>query len=364
MKKEFNKYDYIIIVLALFLITSYYLLNHMKMKYKDAYYNEKMSASILMQEAITAIKEEKIQKGISIDKNIDINETGIIGIEYSTMTTTLGSLESKRTSANPSFAAVVVHMMKELGLVKGDYVAINLSGSFPGLNIAVMCASQVLELNPIVMASAGASTYGANIPEFNYICMEEVLYNKGILSAKSVMNSLGGDKDIGADIDEDTKAMLLDQITLYNRTLLFEDDLGINIMKRYETYQALSNENIKCFINVGGNLASIGSRGDWNTIGCGILKPGTNKAITDSGLIGKFISQGVPVINLLNVKKLAVEYNLPIDPYPIPHIGDNDVFFTYKYPKSFAMLIIIFAIAAIYLYGRRVRDAYDKKVKN
>ena len=360
MKKRINKNDYIIIALAVLLTVSYYSIKYIRIFEKDTYYEEKVKASIIMNEAILTIKEERIKKGIPIDKTIDINETGIIGYEYSAMTTTLGSPEAKRTSINPSFAAVVLHMMKELGLKKGDYAAINLSGSFPGLNIAVLSAAQTLGLNPVVMSSAGASTYGANIPEFNYLHMEEILYNKKILSAKSIKNSLGGDRDIGFDMEEDIRSLLLKQFDQYGRSVLYESDLDKNISKRYEIYQEISKNKIKCFINVGGNLASIGNEEDWSNAGSGIILPGVNRLTVKSGLIGKFLSDGVPVINLLNIKRIAVDCDIPIDPFPMPQIGEDGIFYKYTYPRLFSWLLILLTTLTIIYYGRKVRTSYDR----
>lgn len=360
MNNKLINNDYIIVALAIFLSITFYTFSHYKTWEKDVYYDEKIKAAILMQKAMEVIREEKITRGIVIDKNIDINDTGIIGVEYSPITTTIGSLESKRTSANPSFAAIVVDMMKELNLKKGDYIGVNLSGSFPGLNIAVLAAAETLELKPIIMSSIGASTYGANIPEFNYIHMEEILHNKKIISVISIVNSLGGDGDIGHGMDEEMKKTILAQLVEYKRNILIEEDLEKNIGKRYELYGQFGQKRIKCFINVGGNVVSIGNEGGWQNIGCGIIKNRAHRVTTMSGLIGRFLSEGIPVINMINVKQLAVEYGLPIDPYPMPQIGEDRIYYKYNYPIIMIILIFIIAIMAIYIYGRRVRADYDR----
>ena len=101
MNNKLTNNDYIIVVLAVFLAITFYTFSYYKTWEKDVYYAEKIEAAMLMQDAMEAIRNQKISRGIVIDKNIDINDTGIIGVEYSPITTTLGSLESKRTSANP-----------------------------------------------------------------------------------------------------------------------------------------------------------------------------------------------------------------------------------------------------------------------
>ncbi|MDD2481592.1 MAG: poly-gamma-glutamate system protein [Lutispora sp.] len=360
MNNKLKNNDYIIIVLAIFLAINFYILDYGKTWKKDLYYDEKFEAAMLMQSAMEVIKEERIKKNILIDKNIDINEIGIIGVEYSPITTTLGSLESKRTSANPNFAAVVVAMMKDLELKKGDYIGVNLSGSFPGLNIAVLAAAQTLNLKLVVISSAGASTYGANIPEFNYIHMEELLYDKKIILTKSIANSLGGNKDTGLEMDEDVKKMLLNQLVELNRNIILEENLEENIRKRYDLYKEAGKKRIKCFINVGGNIVSLGNDGDWHNIGSGIIRAKANSTTAKSGIIGRFLSEGIPVINMISVKQLALEYGLPIDPYPMPQPGEGRIYYKYNYSIIILLLVFITAIIAIYLYGRRVRANYGR----
>ncbi|NLM44694.1 MAG: hypothetical protein GX201_11905 [Clostridiales bacterium] len=102
----------------------------------------------------------------------------------------------------------------------------------------------------------------------------------------------------------------------------------------------------------------MGSGGDWNNVGSGVIKPGANRAIPASGLIGKFLSQGIPVINIINIKELAVKYDLPIDPYPIPELGKDKIYYTYKYPVNMVLFIVIITAIVIYIYGKKVRTGY------
>jgi hypothetical protein len=36
-----------------------------------------------------------------------------------------------------------------------------------------------------------------------------------------------------------------------------------------------------------------------------------------------FAGRGTPVLHILNVRRLAVDWGLPFDPVPLPAIGDN-----------------------------------------
>ena len=60
-------------------------------------------------------------------------DCGLIGLEWSGITTTLGDLGSKRTACNPAWAVQFGRWFREQGLKPGDHIAIYSSASFPGL---------------------------------------------------------------------------------------------------------------------------------------------------------------------------------------------------------------------------------------
>lgn len=89
-------------------------------------------AVLLMTRAIEAFRECREVSGPPLDPTFDVNRTGLIGIENSPITTSLGKLEGKRTTANPQFAGAVAGMFREAGVRRGDTVAVGASSSFPG----------------------------------------------------------------------------------------------------------------------------------------------------------------------------------------------------------------------------------------
>lgn len=358
MKKEFRREDYILLVLAITLILCLIISEDLKIKVKDRWYDEKVQAALLMKKSIEVIKEEKIKLNLDIDKTYDVNETGLIGIEMSPITTTLGSLESKRTSINPNFAAVVVDMLKTLKLQKGDCVAVNFSSSFPALNIAVLSAMEVLEVRPVIISSIGSSTWGANIPYLTYGDMEEVLNSKGVLKNRSTAVSIGGADDIGLDMDREIVSQIVERMKKYNRKIIYEPDLEKNIKERYEIYFK-DNDDIKLFINVGGNLVSLGlgENGAYVSPGINITTNRVNNKT--SGLIQYFLNENIPVIHLLNIKKVAVDNGLPIDPSPLPPVGEGEVYFEEQYPLKFIGFLLCIIIFVILFYGNKVRSKYD-----
>ncbi|HPH45343.1 MAG TPA: poly-gamma-glutamate system protein, partial [Candidatus Aminicenantes bacterium] len=102
---------------------------------------EARRAAALMARAVAALRERRESSGPPIDPLSDINRTGLIGREDTSITTSPGRLEAKRTTANPLVAGALVRMFREAGAGRGDVAAVGASGSFPGLILATLCAA-------------------------------------------------------------------------------------------------------------------------------------------------------------------------------------------------------------------------------
>ena len=117
-----------------------------KVDVKQDWYNEKLEAAQLSQLAADYLKNYRLENSVFIDAVNDPNQTALIGQEYTLITTDQGEIEAKLSSTNPNFAAVIVQLLKEAGLKKGDNVAVAFSGSFPGLNIVSDCGAGNLKI--------------------------------------------------------------------------------------------------------------------------------------------------------------------------------------------------------------------------
>ena len=78
------------------------------------YYEEKITAANLTARAFTEVKWASDSLHIPIDRINDPNETGLIGLQYSHLTTQRGDLNAKLTSTNPNYAALIVQLLKML----------------------------------------------------------------------------------------------------------------------------------------------------------------------------------------------------------------------------------------------------------
>ena len=86
---------------------------------------------------------------------------GLIGVEWSEITTTLGELGSKRTACDPAWAVQFSRWFRQSGLERGDPVAIYSSASFPGLLVSAIAAAADYWFGGRVVGSAVGLALGA-----------------------------------------------------------------------------------------------------------------------------------------------------------------------------------------------------------
>ncbi len=313
----------------------------------EEYFEEKLAASELMKNAELAIKEFRNSEGIYIDEVNDPNRTAMIGDKQSPIVTDRGDLTSKLTSLNPNFAAVIVDMFKEANLKKGDKIAVSCTGSFPALNIAVLSAAKVLGLDLIIISSVGASMFGATDPNFTWLDMEDFFIQKSIFDSKSVAASIGGGRDLGRGLNKNGRGLIINNINKNNVQLIQEETLEQNILKKMEIYRSTGQNDIALYVNIGGGLSSIGA-----TTNGRLIDPGFHRYLTLTntpikGTMLLFADEGVPVIHLLDITKLAEDKLLPIAPDPLPEPGNGSMFEDEKYNLTIATIAFVILLILI-----------------
>ncbi len=286
-----------------------------------------LRAAEIMASAETAVRECRNARGMAPDPENDINLTGLIGIGTSPVTTTLGNLEAKRTTANPNVAGLVARLLVDAGVMAGDVVAVGASSSFPGLIVAVLAAAQSLDVEPLLICSLGASQWGANDPRFDGLdilnCLERGPGPKGTILALAV----GGDEDRGGDLPALGRKLLEDRIRRSGLTAIEEPVLERNVERRVRIYlDGAAGRRIGAFVNIGGSWANIGTDASVLRVAPGLSRVTEIPAAGSRGVLQEMALRGVPVIHLLNIKGLAVANGLPWDPSPLPRPGEGDLY--------------------------------------
>jgi poly-gamma-glutamate system protein len=287
-----------------------------------AYSDQMLEAARIMAKAVALIGSHCDRRGIPIDESIDPNHTGLVGPEHSELATTLGNLEAKRTTTNPNVAGLVVHLLHQAGVARGNTIAVGCSASFPALMVATLAAAKAMDVRPIVILSLGASSYGGTRMDFNLLDIYELLLRDTVFGFPPAAVSLGGERDVAAELEEDARQRLIRRIEESGVTYIHEPGLEQNVSRRMRIYQESSGgAGIAAFINIGGSYANLGT----SELALA-LKPGLNvrmkiPAKPERGVLFEMAARGIPCVHLLHIQGLATKYGLPWDPVPLPSPG-------------------------------------------
>ncbi|HRU48270.1 MAG TPA: poly-gamma-glutamate system protein, partial [Candidatus Syntrophosphaera sp.] len=143
-------------------IILYLIASNSYVNIKSENYELKVAAAKEMAAFMDTIKAEIQRQGLPIDPINDPFQTGLIGRARTTITTDRGLLSDKQAALNPNLAAVFVEEFTKQGLKEGDYIAVGITGSNPGINLALYAAIKVMKLKPSIIVSLSSASYGAN----------------------------------------------------------------------------------------------------------------------------------------------------------------------------------------------------------
>jgi hypothetical protein len=65
--------------------------------------------------------------------------------------------------------------------------------------------------------------------------------------------------------------------------------------------------------------------------------------------------RNIPIINLTNFEKLMEEYDLAINPVPLPQVGKGELFYIYKYDMKIVLVVtgVLLIVIAFFVYVDR-----------
>lgn len=321
-------------------------------------------ASEKMTQATQALRECRLGLGLSTDPRVDLNQTGLIGSEYSSITTSVGQLEAKRTTTNPNSAGLIVLLLHEAGVHRGDTIAVGASGSFPALIVATLCAASAMEVDVLLIPSLGASQWGANDPRFHLLIMLECLGDLGLVHRQPVAVSMGGDSDVGANMALEGRSILEEAMVASGLKIIREPDLKINIALRTQFLEAgAEGAAIRAFVNIGGTYANLGTDSLILEVKPGVARLRRFPPPERQGMLFAMAARGIPVIHLLFIRGLAEEYGLAWDPRPLPLPGQDALYRRVREQSlTFIILGLVYlaiVIALLLFHSLRFRRPYD-----
>jgi poly-gamma-glutamate system protein len=286
--------------------------------------------------------------------------TGLIGIKISSITTSPGVLSEKQTSLNPNMAAVFIQQLKKARVRPGDYVAVGITGSNPGANLAMYAAMSVLKLKPVVVTSLSSSMYGANREDLTWLDIEAILKGANQIYFSSSYASFGGRDDLGVGLSDHGMQVMLDAMKRNNVALLSGNSLQDNIDLRMKAYQDMLPQGARyhLFVNIGGGLADVGSNVNARLIPEGINRNLAEKDFEQQGIMMLFAKKEIPVLHALRILKLAKDYNLPVTPDVMPEPGEGKLFSSRVHNELvnvICLLVLLGAIITVIIF-----DRYDR----
>jgi poly-gamma-glutamate system protein len=360
--REVNPSIRLLVLLAIISLGIFYLAESSRHKKQAPYYDLKIKAATLDQKCQSAIRDELKKRGIAIDFENDPNGSGLIGEQSTLITTDLGDLRSKLSSTNPNFAAVFVDLFKESGIKRGDKIAVALTGSLPGVNIALYSACDVMGIEPVVITSVGSSTWGANNPAFTWLDMEKLLFDAKLINTHSIAASLGGGTDNGRGLSITGRKLLLDAINRNGVEPIFTGNLEgalqnagslkKNIDRRMQIYDHESKGRAySAYVNIGGGLASLGSAQNGKLIPAGVNFHFDQANFPARGVINIMAERKIPIIHVMEVTDIANQYGVSIEVTPAPVVGKDSIFQRDEYSITSTIIytIVLMIIVAFFI---------------
>ncbi|MFH0992470.1 MAG: poly-gamma-glutamate system protein [bacterium] len=340
-----NKVILYIILLVVSLIVLYAARTYciLEVERHDA---EQMHRAVQLTERwFSLIEQEKLRRGIKPEIDSASAHSGMLGIEYTEITTTLGSLDAKRLTLNPDFAALILRLVHDAGIDTNAVVAVTLSGSFPALGIATLAALQTIKVNAVLFSSLGASSYGANQPGMTWIDIEHTLRKEGGLQCTSEIVSLGATDDSGGGLSEEGIQLLKEAAARNSVSLTIPSTLKESTDQRL---QILLESKIALLINIGGSHYALGNCSHGSVIPNGFNRTMEFCTHEDRGLIVRVNEKGIPFIHMLNLRGLAAKYGMPLE--FVHYSPMEQLYYEHRVSKiPLALLLLLLLLLFIYL---------------
>lgn len=354
------------VALALLSLLVFVIAEHTADFIQQPRYRLKMKAAQLVARGQDIMREEMKARGLRVDDRNDPWHSGLIGEERTVITSDRGVNAAKVLATNPNFGAAFIDLLYKAGVRRGDTIAVGLTGSIPGWNLAFYAACQALSATPVVITSVAASDWGANRADLTWLDMESLFVQRGVFSIKSLAASIGGGADIGRGISPEGRDLIRTAIKRNGVPFIEGETLEAIIDARMKLYDSVvAGQKYAAFVNIGGGLASLGGALNSRLIPAGYSRHLRDINFPVRAVINRMAENDIPVINLSDVAKIADRYDLPTTVgNESPEVGQGSLYYSEHYDITWTAVLtallglIIFAVIRLDLkhyLGRRPR---------
>ena len=341
--------------IALFNLVLVFLAVKSETKIKKIGYDDKIIASELMEQLIF-----EINKNFRIEKSkLDLYNSGLIGLQNSPITTIQDNdslmFKSKLLTTHPNFAAVIVEYFYDAEISSGDTIAVSMTGSFPGANLALLSVCETMNITPMIMSSAGSSAWGANRVDLSWPIIESYLFDNNFLKNRSIVYSMGGDNDNGDNLS-DKGIEILESSIPNNVNFINEFSLIDNISKKINFFDSKSS-NYSMYVNIGGGASSLGNGLDKDSLQVGLINFLDIQDISlnefKNSISYNFLTEkSIPMLNIKNIIKLVPQDYISDLMTGNMKVGGGSLFYKYDPYNPFVISVcLILSIALIVSIG-------------
>tara|TARA_B100001989_G_C24536689_1_gene464838 strand:- start:475 stop:1602 length:1128 start_codon:yes stop_codon:yes gene_type:complete len=341
--------------IALFNLVLVFLAVNSETKVKKIGYDDKIIASELMEQLIF-----EINKNFRIEKSkLDLYNSGLIGLQNSPITTIQDNdslmFKSKLLTTHPNFAAVIVEYFYDAEISSGDTIAVSMTGSFPGANLALLSVCETMNITPMIMSSAGSSAWGANRVDLSWPIIESYLFDNNFLKNRSIVYSMGGDNDNGDNLS-DKGIEILESSIPNNVNFINEFSLIDNISKKINFFDSKSS-NYSMYVNIGGGASSLGNGLDKDSLQVGLINFLDIQDISlnefKNSISYNFLTEkSIPMLNIKNIIKLVPQDYISDLMTGNMKVGGGSLFYKYDPYNPFVISVcLLLSIALIVSIG-------------
>ena len=341
--------------IALFNLVLVFLAVNSETKVKKIGYDDKIIASELMEQLIF-----EINKNFRIEKSkLDLYNSGLIGLQNSPITTIQDNdslmFKSKLLTTHPNFAAVIVEYFYDAEISSGDTIAVSMTGSFPGANLALLSVCETMNITPMIMSSAGSSAWGANRVDLSWPIIESYLFDNNFLKNRSIVYSMGGDNDNGDNLS-DKGIEILESSIPNNVNFINEFSLIDNISKKINFFDSKSS-NYSMYVNIGGGASSLGNGLDKDSLQVGLINFLDIQDISlnefKNSISYNFLTEkSIPMLNIKNIIKLVPKDYISDLMTGNMKVGGGSLFYKYDpYNPIVISVCLLLSIALIVSIG-------------
>ena len=341
--------------IALFNLVLVFLAVKSETKVKKIGYDDKIIASELMEQLIF-----EINKNFRIEKSkLDLYNSGLIGLQNSPITTIQDNdslmFKSKLLTTHPNFAAVIVEYFYDAEISSGDTIAVSMTGSFPGANLALLSVCETMNITPVIMSSAGSSAWGANRVDLSWPIIESYLFDNNFLKNRSIVYSMGGDNDNGDNLS-DKGIEILESSIPNNVNFINEFSLIDNISKKINFFDSKSS-NYSMYVNIGGGASSLGNGLDKDSLQVGLInfldiQDMSLNEFKNSISYNFLTEKSIPMLNIKNIIKLVPQDYISDLMTGNMKVGGGSLFYKYDPYNPFVISVcLLLSIALIVSIG-------------